>query len=76
MIIDVVMKSPDVLQDSIEEAVSLHMAPCGGPPDELLQFDMEQEADRIKKMCEKWFKWGETVTLTIDTEKETCEVKV
>lgn len=34
---------------------------------------MQEEAE-IKKLCDKWFKWGEYVTLEIDTDTGTCVV--
>lgn len=33
-----------------------------------------QEEAEIKNLCDKWFKWGEYVTLEIDTEAGTCIV--
>jgi ABC-type amino acid transport substrate-binding protein len=36
--------------------------------------DTMQEWAEIKKLCEKWFKWGEYVTLEIDTDAGTCIV--
>lgn len=34
----------------------------------------EDSVVEIRKLCEKWFKYGELVTLTIDTEAKTCVV--
>lgn len=36
--------------------------------------DTIQEEAEIKKLCEKWFKWGEYVTLEINTDAKTCIV--
>lgn len=34
----------------------------------------EHEQEATKKMCERWFKWGEYLTVEVDTEKQTCVV--
>lgn len=66
----VTMKTPDALEFAIKDAVNAEAYnlndPYGDEKDELEQ--------RVKNLCKKWFKYGETVTLIIDTDKESCEV--
>lgn len=35
----------------------------------------EEEKEKFLSLCERWFRYGECVTLEIDTESETCTVK-
>lgn len=37
-------------------------------------FTDEDEYEQTKQMCQNWFKYGEYITLEIDTVKETCIV--
>ena len=37
--------------------------------------DNEEEREKIKELAGRWFKYGEMVTLMIDTENETCVVR-
>lgn len=60
----VTLKTPDVLEDSINEAIN-------NLPDP----DQDQESkDEILKKCGQWFEYGECLTVEIDTEKNTCTV--
>lgn len=56
------MKSPDALNYAIKEA-----------------FEDEEDTDfndvnEVKQLCERWFQYGEYLTVEIDTEKKTCTV--
>ena len=33
------------------------------------------EVLQAKRLCQKWFKYGEYITVIVDTEKETCVVE-
>ncbi len=58
----VTMKTPDVLRDSIIEAIN-------NLP------DPDQEcAEGILHKCKQWFEYEECLTVEIDTEKNTCVV--
>ncbi len=57
----VTMKAPDALYEAIRQAV------LKAPEDD----DLRQE---LIEKCERWFKWGEYLTVEIDTEAMTCQV--
>jgi hypothetical protein len=58
----VTMKTPDVLRDSIIEAIN-------NLPDSEQPYE-----ETILKKCEQWFEYEECLTVEIDTEKNTCIV--
>ena len=69
----VTMKDPDQLYDAAAEAVD----------DELKATNLsEEERDAIREIrtekvtdvADKWFRWGEYLTVEIDTEAETIRV--
>ena len=57
----VTMKTPYGLDYALDDS-------CGSDD----EYDEEKIAAR--KVAERWFQYGECVTLEIDTEKETCIV--
>ena len=59
----VTMKTPDGLDDAIFECTR------NLTPGTIIDNELE-----IKKLCGKWFRYGECVTLEIDTEEKTCVV--
>lgn len=54
------MKTPDGLSDALDES-------CG------YDEDSDEKTDALK-IAEKWFKWGEYVSVEIDTVAKTCVV--
>lgn len=69
------MKDPDTLSDAVREAVAKQV---GSMPDiaadekELL---VETRVDKVyHEACEKWFEYGEYLTVEIDTDAGTCVV--
>lgn len=67
------MKDPDTLQDAIHEAVE----------DDLSEKDLDEEEmeavgevreEKIRKLCAKWFEYGEYLRVEIDTDAGTCTV--
>ena len=63
MKIEIVFKNPDAIDNAIDELV------------EGMEEDEEETIRRkTKKVCEKWFEYGEYVTLIVDLEKETIDV--
>ena len=54
----VTLKCPDALEQSFADVVA-----CDSP-----------EWNVVRKQCEKWFKYGELLTVEIDTEADTCTV--
>ena len=71
----VTMKDPDTLYDAIGEAVEQAVSDTIGVGDQ-----DEREAlikvrvDKVKIICNKWFEYGEYLTVEIDTDAETCTV--
>ena len=67
---EVAMKTPDALDRAIDEAVMdyRHANPEFDPE------DSDDLADELRKICKRWFKYDECVTLNIDAEAGTCTV--
>ena len=57
----VTMKTPDALEQTIEEV------------EDQLTVRGKSISD-VQDLCEKWFKYGESLTVEIDTEAQTCVV--
>jgi hypothetical protein len=65
-------KDPDGVSDSIQEAINNDL------PKDLDENEFEELTESRKMLIEestkRWIKWGEYVTIEIDTEKNTCVV--
>jgi hypothetical protein len=61
----VTMKTPDVLDEPIRETCE------AATSDEREQGYFESE---IKEICNRWFEYGEYLTVEVDTDKKTCRV--
>lgn len=72
MIIKVTMKTPDSLNNAIEQACEDEIG--GHYDDELKDEEFNRMVEQTKKLAKKWFRYNELVTLVIDTEKRTCIV--
>ena len=73
----VTMKCPDSLRTAIEEMVEGEIG--AGDPDNLdQQEELDAEFDNLVSKCmtkaEKWFSYGEYITVEIDFENNTCTV--
>lgn len=68
------MKCPDALERAIEEQAENEI---GGPSDYSEEHDIafEELVEKAKKIAGKWFKYGEFIQVTIDTDAETCVVE-
>jgi len=66
------IKDPDVLHESIHEA--LEDLKIEGVEEDELELIKEQRFDAALELCEKWFEYGEYFVLEVDTEKKTCIV--
>lgn len=72
MIFRVTMKCPDALERAIEEAAKNEMY---GEIDEDRDYEQyRQHVEEATVLCNKWFKYGEYITVEIDTEAKTCVV--
>lgn len=81
MKIRVTMKTPDALDETIREVIRSKMASeidDGRNANELLsnidESILEQHIYEIGVLCQKWFRYGECLTVEIDTEAQTCVV--
>lgn len=70
----VTMKDPDSLHDAIDEAVKQDLSTVVGLDDEDKESIAEIRADRVREIAERWFEYGEYLTVEIDTEAKTCTV--
>lgn len=68
----VTMKDPDTLDDSVNEACMREL-PEG--LDEEERHDLaESRSEKVRKLCRRWFSYGEYLTVEIDTDAQTCVV--
>lgn len=73
MKIPVQMKDPDVLQDAILEAVTAEVDKLPLSADEK-EAIIELRVNAVEKICAKWWKHGEYLTVEVDSEAQTCTV--
>lgn len=76
MMFTVTMKTPDVLRNACSDAASeiarttVLSNPNGLGEDQLLE-ELEQN---LYESAEKWFKYGEYLTVLIDTDEVSCKI--
>jgi hypothetical protein len=70
----VTMKDPDTLSDAIEEAVEDDLVKVEGLTDEDREALFDTRRERASELAAKWFKYGEYLTVEIDTEAKTATV--
>jgi len=70
----VTFKDPDSLHDAIQDAVEEDVNDMPDLDDEEKESVAGSRTEKIKSLCEKWFKWSEYLTVEIDTEAKTCVV--
>lgn len=73
MKIRVTMKDPDALPEAIREAVERDVADLDLPSDER-RVVRELCAEKADAACGAWLRYGEYITVEIDTDAGTCEV--
>lgn len=71
MKIRVTMKCPDALSDGIFDAVNAVVAPIRNEDE---RDAAEALSDSAQVAAVKWFKYGEYLTVELDTEAGTCVV--
>jgi len=69
----VTMKDPDCLHNAIREAVADEMGNTLLPDDEA-EAVREMRVEKAQKACARWFRYGEYLTVEIDTEAGTAVV--
>ena len=71
----VTMKDPDTLGDAINDAVMAEVEAIPGlETQEERQRVVELREDAARKLCQKWFEYGEYLTVEIDTDAGTATV--
>lgn len=70
----VTFKDPDVLNDAIREAAEAEVETIEGIDAEERASIVELRRKKLSAMCRKWFKYGEYVTIEIDSEAESATV--
>lgn len=75
MKLQITMKTPDCVHYAIEEAKQQAREEVENEHDrETFDEEMAGTFDSWKELCEKWFRYGEELTLEIDTDEETIRV--
>lgn len=70
----VTMKCPDSLDQAIYEFVNDILDQEDFEDQEDFKYEHERLVEKYKEKANKWFKWGELVTLEMDFEQNTCKV--
>ena len=69
----VTMKDHDTLHDAIREAVERDVRATGLDPDGVGMVT-DARVEKVGALAQKWFRYGEYLTVEIDTEAGTCVV--
>jgi len=72
MKVQITFKDPDALEDCITEA--LEEVTVEGISADELEAVKEKRREEVRDLCRQWFKWGEYLTVEVDTESKTCAV--
>jgi len=68
------MKDPDTLHDAIEESVGKDLASIEALDDDDREVLAERRCEAVQALAGKWFRYGEYLTVEIDTDAKTCVV--
>lgn len=68
------MKDPDTLHDAIADAVRAEVKTIPGLSAEEREAVEEKRQEEAGKVAERWFEYGEYLTVEIDTEARTATV--
>lgn len=71
----VTMKDPDTLGDAIDEAVRADIAKIEGLNADDREALFKTRREGVGKITSKWFRYGEYLTVEIDTEAQTATVR-
>ena len=70
----VTMKDPDKLQDAEADAVRADLEKIAGLTADDRKALYEVRLDAVREVTKQWFKYGEYLTVEIDTEAKTATV--
>ena len=68
------MKDPDGVYDSVTEAANASSQSVSGISDDEREELAESRREELDEKIRKWFKYGEYLTVEIDTDKNTATV--
>lgn len=74
MKIKVTMKDPDTLHDAIDEAVREELTQNESLDQDERELLAESRSEKYGEIAQKWFEYGEYLTVEIDTDAKTCVV--
>lgn len=74
MKIQITMKDPDTLHDAIREAVEEELSLIPSITDVERDELLEGRCERLNEIASKWFKYGEYLTVELDSDANTCAV--
>ena len=74
MIINITLKDPDGIYDSIQEAAKASLKLVEGLEQDEAESLLEPRFERIAESLKPWIEYGEYVRLEIDTDKKTATV--
>ena len=66
------MKDPDCVYDAVQDAMK-DLKIDGVSEDEMVEL-REKREEQTRDLCDKWFEYGEYLTVEVDTEAKTCTV--
>lgn len=70
----VTMKDPDTLHDAISDAVTEDLKQVDGLDDADREALFHTRREAASKVASKWFRYGEYLTVEIDTDAKTATV--
>ena len=73
MIVQVKMKDPDTMYDSVQDAVEKEVKAMGLPKDEADEL-IKIRTNKVRDKMGKWFEYGEYLDVEFDTEAMTAKV--
>lgn len=66
------MKDPDTLYDAIADAIHADTESIADKDERTAV--KEVRGDKVRALCSRWFRYGEYLTVEIDTDAQTCVV--
>jgi hypothetical protein len=70
----VTMKDPDTLHDACKDAAAEQLESVKGIDGDERESLVDQRAQKLRDFCGQWFRYGEYLTVEIDTDAGTCVV--
>jgi hypothetical protein len=72
MIVRISFKTPDAMEDAIQEAIQFAEEDAKETGETV---DTDELREKAEAVCKKWIKFGENITVDVDTENGTCTVE-